>query len=284
MIASCWAGTANAQSWGVATHAQTTPLCCAELPGVVDTTQAYLPIARSTSRVTYKSKGFGIPNDPTGSAFASAALARGTLAASAASSDYVESTGGAALLDRLQFKIEAAPETSTTVRMQFFYHGVFGPLTQSGSLQSYFNVNIFQATNGPFGTTYHGSAGLGITRSHDNSFPDWSTHGESGWKSISIERSGNTFFIDAMYDLVGPSPYVDMGVSLTALTRHESSADFSNTASIRLFLPQGVSFTSASGAFLAASAVPEPAIWALMIGGFGAIGLAARRRRVLAAA
>jgi hypothetical protein len=39
----------------------------------------------------------------------------------------------------------------------------------------------------------------------------------------------------------------------------------------------------ASGAFSAALAIPEPASWAMMITGFGLLGLAARRRRLAAA-
>ena len=44
-------------------------------------------------------------------------------------------------------------------------------------------------------------------------------------------------------------------------------------------LPDGLSFSSASGVFLTdAGAVPEPASWAMMIAGFGLVGAAMRRR------
>lgn len=44
-------------------------------------------------------------------------------------------------------------------------------------------------------------------------------------------------------------------------------------------LPDGLSFSSASGVFLTeANAVPEPASWAMMIAGFGFVGAAMRRR------
>lgn len=57
-------------------------------------------------------------------------------------------------------------------------------------------------------------------------------------------------------------------------------------------LPEGLTFTSASGHFLqpldtgggGGGVVPEPAAWALMIAGFGLVGAAARRRRTIAAA
>lgn len=46
-------------------------------------------------------------------------------------------------------------------------------------------------------------------------------------------------------------------------------------------LPEGLTFTSASGHFLkplATGAIPEPATWAMLILGFGMVGAAARRR------
>ena len=71
-----------------------------------------------------------------------------------------------------------------------------------------------------------------------------------------------------------------------ALNGHDADVvmNFSNTATFGI-TPQapGVSFTSASGALLGSdqttAAVPEPATWALMIGGFGLAGASLRRRR-----
>ena len=58
----------------------------------------------------------------------------------------------------------------------------------------------------------------------------------------------------------------------------QAIADFSHTAALDFDLPDGVSFTSGSGALLSASsAVPEPASWAMMILGFGLIGSSMRR-------
>ncbi|KTT71870.1 PEPxxWA-CTERM sorting domain-containing protein [Sphingomonas endophytica] len=59
-------------------------------------------------------------------------------------------------------------------------------------------------------------------------------------------------------------------------------ADMGNTATIKFSLPGNVTMTSASGQFLtggAAAGVPEPATWAMMLLGFGAVGVAVRRRR-----
>jgi hypothetical protein len=64
-----------------------------------------------------------------------------------------------------------------------------------------------------------------------------------------------------------------------------SAADYGNTAFFSLSLPEGVTFESASSTFLSspyvAIPVPEPSGWALMICGFGLIGLAVRKQRVV---
>lgn len=69
-----------------------------------------------------------------------------------------------------------------------------------------------------------------------------------------------------------------------SLFSQSGTSDFSNTASLSLDLPEGVTFTSASGLFLTAAAVPEPATWSLLIGGFGACGATLRQRRRLSPA
>jgi len=67
--------------------------------------------------------------------------------------------------------------------------------------------------------------------------------------------------------------------------RGASSCDFGHTGAFGFgTLPDGLTFSSASGVFLTdrgmPGGVPEPASWALMLGGFGLAGAAVRRRRV----
>lgn len=53
---------------------------------------------------------------------------------------------------------------------------------------------------------------------------------------------------------------------------------FDPTAAIFLFSAQGTTATSFSATTISSSAVPEPATWAMMMLGFGALGTAMRRR------
>jgi hypothetical protein len=55
-------------------------------------------------------------------------------------------------------------------------------------------------------------------------------------------------------------------------------ADFGNTATLTVQLPQNYSLNSQSGLFLAGP-VPEPETWAMMLAGLGMVGFLARRRR-----
>lgn len=82
---------------------------------------------------------------------------------------------------------------------------------------------------------------------------------------------------------------IGLAAYLSLDCRGGSSCDFGHTSAFSFdALPSGLSFSSASGLFLTANqatgAVPEPATWAMMIGGFGMIGGAMRRRKGLALA
>ncbi|PZU49427.1 MAG: hypothetical protein DI568_05435 [Sphingomonas sp.] len=64
--------------------------------------------------------------------------------------------------------------------------------------------------------------------------------------------------------------------------------DFGNTVSFSIILPDGYSYVSAGGLTFrplnpSTGGVPEPAIWAMMIAGFGLTGAALRRRQRVAA-
>lgn len=71
-------------------------------------------------------------------------------------------------------------------------------------------------------------------------------------------------------------------IDLLAYPENGAAADFSNTASLFLRLPTGVTYTSASGQFLATavpvSAVPELGTLPLLLSSLGVMGVMLRRR------
>jgi hypothetical protein len=77
---------------------------------------------------------------------------------------------------------------------------------------------------------------------------------------------------------------VNFSSSLFAQTNLNAQLLFGQTATAQMTLPEGFTYTSASGVFLTdtAGGVPEPAAWALMILGLGGAGAALRRRRLSA--
>ncbi len=82
------------------------------------------------------------------------------------------------------------------------------------------------------------------------------------------------------YDPLHPDFAISM--SLGAGGSGTSFSDFSHTAGITFSLPSGLTFTSDLNVFLTkqyTTDVPEPSTWAMLLGGFGAVGVAARRAR-----
>lgn len=85
------------------------------------------------------------------------------------------------------------------------------------------------------------------------------------------------------YDITVPVGQITLDVfELLSANAYGATVDYSHTSTLSLVLPEGVTYTSASGTFLSEadpSAVPEPATWAMMIAGVGAVGFAIRRRK-----
>ncbi len=87
---------------------------------------------------------------------------------------------------------------------------------------------------------------------------------------------GNSFFITSTVN-IDLHPQVMVEFVLYASTFLTGSADI--TDPITIDLPQGVTYTSASGLFLTkVGSVPEPSTWAMMLLGFAGLGYAGYRR------
>ncbi len=76
----------------------------------------------------------------------------------------------------------------------------------------------------------------------------------------------------------------DLRLSIDCWVDLGAVCDFGHTSAVGFgALPQGLSFTSGSGVFLAGG-VPEPTSWAMLIAGFGLVGATMRRRRLASVA
>jgi hypothetical protein len=91
------------------------------------------------------------------------------------------------------------------------------------------------------------------------------------------DRSGTLEFLINQYDFTFFS-------ALSAFSTYGNLVDFGNTATLNLRLPDGVTFTSTSGQFLAGedvpSTVPEPATSALVVAALGVLSASQRKRKV----
>jgi|GEM_PF-5449294 len=102
----------------------------------------------------------------------------------------------------------------------------------------------------------------------------------------------DTFLQDALSVSVTPTSGIDSYdvfafLNLSAVVNNNSGTvvmDFMHTGTFGIDAAPGVTYSSASGDFLdsvPAPAVPEPATWAMMIGGFAMGGAALRRSRAV---
>jgi hypothetical protein len=109
------------------------------------------------------------------------------------------------------------------------------------------------------------------------------------WEFTTFGGHGGSSFDWLMeVDLLIPRGGSSLGLRFRLATdcRFGAACLFGNTQGIGFSpLPDGLSFTSASGFFLrplGGGVIPEPATWAMLISGFGLVGATARRRRAAA--
>lgn len=98
----------------------------------------------------------------------------------------------------------------------------------------------------------------------------------SGWSQFGPEDFIGTIAYDPDH------PDFQLNMSLSAGGYAGSFVEYNHTASLAFDLPDGLTFTSASGVFLSEAdrAVPEPSTWAMMIAGFALVGGAMRRASI----
>ncbi|WP_415643269.1 PEPxxWA-CTERM sorting domain-containing protein [Sphingomonas antarctica] len=171
-----------------------------------------------------------------------------------------------AITDRLTFLVQGANADQIT------------PITVSYGLDGSFSGRFDSGTGAIRSTLFLNNAGLYIQNDTTRAGPTGFQPGASNWQSYSTTLTQNGMLFTGVFNLRGASTIVDFSSTLRSTTYADSTVDFSHTSTVRFTLPSTVTFTSASNNFLtAAGAVPEPASWAMMIGGLGLVGEIKRR-------
>ena len=183
-----------------------------------------------------------------GSAQAQADLASGTLGAK------VNTVGGTS-------------EPSAVAGALFWDTLTFSGVTGSDS-QGQINLTV----NGTFTNVGYGYAGLAVGAPLSLSSPN-------SWTTLDSLKSSTTLTLP--FTLANATP-IEIGAGVLAAAYGSSNpaiADLYDPPTVSLTLPAGVTYTSASGAFLTAP-VPEPTDAALLVAGLMLLGLRLRKRAI----
>ena len=220
-------------------------------------------------------------------ATATADLKTGKLGLTASAVNFSGANSSAELNDTLHFTIAGATaNTVTLVPVSFAFGatlpGTSNPANASAQLGYGFNFGNASAYEyGDYGAGYYGDY---------NNYPVFAYAAParvSGWVSSSFASYSplDTRF-SGIYAITGATADIPIDFRLS-LSAGNVAINLSND-NIAIGHVDGVSFTSDSGVFLTGNdtvgGVPEPALWAMMLGGFGIVGAVARRRRVSVAA
>jgi len=252
--------------WGYAAAGTTN----SDFPGTIEYFAGTEASPFNDMAVAYAGLGFGYH----GHSAAVSRLESGTLHAYAQSVSSV--FGGAAdawaeLRDTIFLSGIESPDPLATTRIgiRLSSHGIVG---------GDFPQHYFSATVRPLGGT------TGSVVGQYNGLNGQLQSGDFGWASSTWTTVHPGLFQgDMFFDVYAGYPSFIIDMALGASAYGTSTAALFHTAGIELFLPEGVSFTSASGVFLSQeepfiplpgpiAAVPEPATWAMMLFGFGVIG------------
>jgi hypothetical protein len=225
--------------------------------------------------------GTGLIEGASGSASASADLASGTLHVFAETTGAVFVPAVNQAVPLLQSTAQASFEDTLTAQMDGMMHFTIGI---SGSVPLL--VSCANATSGEIcigGMPTPGGFSAVINFVINNAFAvDTNGHvlgvGGEG-TGIGCDTPGLCdvqFAVDVPV-LIGDTLNFDLTLQVGAAA---DTADFSHTLMLGV---SGVPFTSASGIFLTAAAVPEPETYAMLLAGLGLLGFVARHRTQKAA-
>lgn len=165
------------------------------------------------------------------------------------------------------------------------FHGAANPYTQSGIT---FVNNVTPADIAASGTPIIFLVGNAATPSYGIDF--LSFQNTQVGDSADLTSPGVTAlgFLYSTYIAGGPATISVNGGTPTAFTvtgtpQFIGFTSLTPITDLNIIFPGAYSFDLTSVSYAGAVAVPEPAVWGLMIVGFGLVGAAARRRGAVAA-
>lgn len=247
---------------------------------------------RSTSSIDFSVYSSFLDQNITSAGRSYADLASGKLGNSFSADQYTYSRASSGWQDTLYYyKPLANEDTITPIEFDFTLHGYFSE-GLAGLASNTLMVHAQQpADDGSYQQTSYYDEAVPSFRVSKTSYPGPGGGNmdvlASGWLDFSttLIEAEDKINIKAVFGYRGSRTPLRLNATLFGGGSGEHSGNFYNTASVTMRLPDGVTFTSASGVFLTSegitAAVPEPASWAMMILGFGVIGYSLRRKTAL---
>ncbi len=229
----------------------------------------------------------GLPDMAVATSSADLATGKIFLTASGAG-PFAGANASAQLADTLHFTVAGATaSTITYIPVSFSFSGTVATSDYDhAAAQLGYGFYFGSASTyefGDYGAGYYGGSYNSPT------FAYASDPRVGGWVSSSFASYTPTDTrFSGIYAITGATADIPISFSL-GLNTSNSTLDYSHGGGVKIGHVDGVSYTSDSGVFLtagagAAGAVPEPTSWAMLVAGFGIVGIAARRRRVSVAA